>query len=39
MSLLDQIADQVRSCTRCPLHEGRTQAVKIRAVCEDLGYA
>ena len=27
MSLLDAIADQVRSCTRCPLAEGRTHAV------------
>ncbi len=27
MSLLDAIADQVRVCTRCPLAEGRTQAV------------
>jgi DNA polymerase len=27
MSLLDQIADQICSCTRCPLHESRTQAV------------
>ena len=27
MSLLDQIAEQIRGCTRCPLAEGRTQAV------------
>lgn len=27
MSLLDAIADQIRSCTRCPLAEGRTNAV------------
>ena len=27
MSLLDEIAEQVRSCTRCPLAEGRSNAV------------
>ncbi len=27
MPLLDQIADQIRSCTKCPLAEGRTNAV------------
>ncbi len=25
--LLERIAQEIRSCTRCPLHEGRTQAV------------
>ena len=27
MSLLDEIAEQVRACQRCPLGEGRTKAV------------
>jgi len=27
MSLLDSIAEQIRGCTRCPLAEGRMQAV------------